>query len=265
MLPAATAARTMFSTGHMQPSDKRPPDRGTYAPAENHLLGALPAADFERLQPHLRTTELPLGSVLYESGSQMRHVYFPVSGLVSLLYTLEDGATAEIAVIGNDGCVGIAILLGGGSTPSRAVVQIEGYAYRIPSDIVLAEFQKGGEVHQLLLRYVQSLMTQMTQTAVCNRHHSVEQQLSRWLLLSLDRVPTNEVRMTQELISNMLGVRRGGVTGAARALKEAGLIEYSRGRIWVPDRARLEAHSCECYAVVKRETDRLLPPPRTPS
>ena len=244
------------------PSLPHPRVTGTRTPKENQLLAALPAEDFERLLPFLKPVELPLGSVLYESGSKMRDVYFPVSGLVSLLYTLADGGTAEIAVVGSDGCVGIAILLGGGSTPSRAVVQIEGHAYKVASDVLLGEFQKDSDVQELLLRYIQSLMTQMTQTAVCNRHHSVEQQLCRWLLLSLDRVPTNEVHMTQELISNMLGVRRGGVTDAARALKAAGLIEYSRGRIWVSDRARLEAHACECYSVVKRETDRLLPPRR---
>jgi CRP-like cAMP-binding protein len=202
-------------------------------------------------------TALPLGAVLYESGSQMRDCYFPVSGLVSLLHTLEDGGTAEIAVVGNDGCVGVAILLGGGTTPSRAVVQIAGYAYRVESEAVLAEFRRGGPAQHVLLRYIQSLMTQMSQAAVCNRHHSVEQQLCRWLLLSLDRVPSNRVDMTQELISNMLGVRRVGITEAARRLQAAGLIEYQRGHITVPDRAKLEAHACECYAAVKRETDRL--------
>ena len=235
----------------------RPP---RISPRENNLLAALAAEDFERLQPSLRLTGLPLGAVLYESGSQMRDVYFPVSGLVSLLYTLEDGGTAEIAVVGNDGCVGIAILLGGGTTPSRAIVQIEGYAYKIASDIIMAEFHRSGRVQLLLLRYIQSLMTQMTQTVVCNRHHSVEQQLCRWLLMSLDRMPANRVDMTQELISQMLGVRRVGVTEAARKLQEAGLIEYSRGHITIPDRAKLEAHACECYSVVKRETDRLSPP-----
>jgi CRP-like cAMP-binding protein len=174
-----------------------------------------------------------------------------------LLYTLEDGGTAEIAVVGNDGCVGVAILLGGGTTPSRAVVQIAGYAYRVESEAVLAEFRRGGPAQHVLLRYIQSLMTQMSQAAVCNRHHSVEQQLCRWLLLSLDRVPSNRVDMTQELISNMLGVRRVGITEAARRLQAAGLIEYQRGHITVPDRAKLEAHACECYAAVKRETDRL--------
>jgi CRP-like cAMP-binding protein len=242
----------------MSISASRPP---RISARENHLLAALPVADFERLQQSMRLTGLPLGAVLNASGKQMRDVYFPVSGLVSLLYTLEDGGTAEIAVIGNDGCVGIAILLGGGTTPSRAVVQIEGHAYKIASDIILAEFHKSAQVQLLLLRYIQSLMTQMTQTAVCNRHHTVEQQLSRWLLLSLDRVPGNSVDMTQALISQMLGVRRVGVTEAARKLQKAGLIQYSRGHITIPDRAKLQAHACECYSVVKRETDRLSPPP----
>jgi CRP-like cAMP-binding protein len=228
-------------------------------PRENNLLAALPAADLERLLSYLRPEPLPLGAVLYESGSPMRHCYFPVSGLVSVLQTLEDGHMAEIAVIGNDGCVGVAILLGTRTTPSRAVVQIAGDAYRIDSDVVLSEFSKGGSMQGVLLRYVQSLMAQIAQTVVCNRHHSIEQQLCRWLLMSLDRLPSNKVSMTQELISNMLGVRRVGVTDAARKLQEAELIQYSRGHITVPDRAKLEAHACECYSVVKRETDRLSP------
>jgi len=202
-------------------------------------------------------TALKLGAVLYEPGSRMDHVYFPVSGVVSLLYTLEDGHTTELAVVGDDGCVGIALLLGGETTPSQAVVQIAGYAYRVSSSALVAEFRNGGGTTRVLLRYVQSLMTQMVQTAVCNRHHAVEQQLSRWLLLSLDRLPSNKVRMTQELISNMLGVRRPGISEAARKLQAAGVIEYERGQITVPDRAKLEAHACECYAVVKKETDRL--------
>jgi CRP-like cAMP-binding protein len=206
-------------------------------------------------------TPLPLGAVLYESSAPIRDVHFPVSGLVSLIYSLEDGGTAEIAVVGNDGCVGVAILLGGETTPSRAIVQIAGSAYRIASETVLAEFRRGGSTGHVLLRYIQSLMTQMAQTAVCNRHHTVEQQLCRWLLLSLDRVPSNRIDMTQDLISNMLGVRRAGITQAASRLQAAGLIEYRRGHITVPDRAKLEAHACECYAVVKRETDRLQHPP----
>jgi CRP-like cAMP-binding protein len=233
------------------------------SPRENNLLAALPAADLERLLPYLRPAALPLGAVLYESGSPMRHCYFPVSGLVSVLQTLEDGHMAEIAVIGNDGCVGVAILLGTRTTPSRAVVQIAGHAYRIDSDVVLGEFAKGASMQGVLLRYVQSLMAQIAQTVVCNRHHSIEQQLCRWLLMSLDRVPANRVDMTQELISQMLGVRRVGVTDAARKLQEAGLIQYSRGQITVPDRAKLEAHACECYSAVRRETDRLSLPGRS--
>jgi CRP-like cAMP-binding protein len=229
------------------------------SPKDNHLLAALPAAVFERLHRFMTLTALPLGAVLYESGLQMRDVYFPVSGLVSLLCVLEDGGTAEIAVVGNDGCVGVSILLGGGGTPSRAVVQIAGNAYRVKSNAVLAEFRRGGPAAIVLLRYIQSLMTQMSQTAVCNRHHTVEHQLCRWLLLSLDRVASNRIDMTQELISTMLGVRRGGITEAARKLQAAGLIEHRRGHITVPDRAKLEGHACECYAVLKRETDRLLP------
>lgn len=236
------------------------------SPRENNLLAAIPAADLERLLPYLRPAALPLGAVLYESGSPMRHCYFPVSGLVSVLQTLEDGHMAEIAVIGNDGCVGVAILLGTRTTPSRAVVQIAGHAYRIDSDVVLSEFSKGGSMQSVLLRYVQSLMAQIAQTVVCNRHHSIEQQLCRWLLMSLDRVPSNKVSMTQELLSNMLGVRRSGITGAARKLQAEGLIGYSRGKITVPDRAKLEARACECYAAVRKEADRTssIPSPRRP-
>lgn len=230
-----------------------------HSPLGNHLLAALPAADLARLSPQMEFVPLRLGEVLYESGSQLRHVYFPVSGVVSLLIVTEDGGTAEIAVVGNDGCVGIALLLGGETTLDRAVVQIDGHAYRLPAELVLHEFKRARAVQLLLLRYVQALMTQTAQTAVCNRHHTVEQQLCRWLLLTLDRVRSNDVVMTQELISNMLGVRRSGVTHAARNLQQAGLIAYERGRITVLDRAKLEAHACECYAVVKRETDRLLP------
>jgi CRP-like cAMP-binding protein len=229
-------------------------------PRENRLLAALPADEYERLLPDLTRVPLALGAALYESGSPLRHVYFPVSGLVSLLYTTEDGHTAEIAVVGNDGCVGVMLLLGGGTmTPSRGVVQIAGQAYRIDAERLRTEFHRGGRTQALLLRYVQALITQITQTAVCNRHHSIEQQLCRWLLLSLDRLPNSEVRVTQELISNMLGVRRSGITLAAKRLHELGLIEYRRGNITVPDRAKLQAHACECYAVVKKEMDRLMP------
>ncbi|HEX6293351.1 MAG TPA: Crp/Fnr family transcriptional regulator [Herpetosiphonaceae bacterium] len=194
---------------------------------------------------------------MYEPGTKMDDVYFPISGVVSLLYVLEDGRTTELAVVGNDGCVGIALLLGGQTTPSEALVQIAGYAYRVRSSVVLAEFRKGGRLSRVLLRYIQALITQMVQTAVCNRHHTLEQQLCRWLLLSLDRVPSDTVSMTQELISNMLGVRRSGVTEAARKLQAAGVIDYSRGQIKVPDRARLEARACECYSVFRKEADRL--------
>jgi CRP-like cAMP-binding protein len=231
----------------------------SYSPLGNHLLAALPPADLARLSPEMEFVPLALGETLYESGSQLRHVYFPVAGVVSLLIVTEDGGSAEIAVIGNDGFIGIALLLGGETALDRAVVQIAGHAYRLPAEVVLREFKRGGPAQLLLLRYVQALMTQTAQTAVCNRHHTVEQQLCRWLLLTLDRVPSAHVVMTQELISNMLGVRRSGITQAARDLQQAGLIEYERGHIRVRDRARLEAHACECYAVVKKETDRLLP------
>jgi len=230
-----------------------------HSPLGNHLLAALPAADLMRLLPEMEFVPLRLGEVLYESGTQLRDVYFPVSGVVSLLILTEDGGTAEIAVVGNDGCVGIALLLGGQTTLDRAVVQIAGHSYRLPAELLVQEFKRANAVQLLLLRYVQALMTQTAQTAVCNRHHTVEQQLCRWLLLTLDRVRSNDVVMTQELISNMLGVRRPGITHAARNLQQADLISYERGRITVLDRAKLEAHACECYAVVKRETDRLLP------
>jgi CRP-like cAMP-binding protein len=231
----------------------------SYSPLGNHLLAALPPADLARLSPEMEFVALELGETLYETGSHLRHVYFPVSGVISLLIVTEDGGNAEIAVIGNDGCVGIALLLGGETTLDRAVVQIAGHAYRLPAEVVLREFKRGAAAQLLLLRYVQALMTQTAQTAVCNRHHTVEQQLCRWLLLTLDRVSSEHVVMTQELISNMLGVRRSGITQAARSLQQAGLIAYERGHIRVLNRAKLEARACECYAVVKRETDRLLP------
>jgi CRP-like cAMP-binding protein len=205
------------------------------------------------------TVQLPLGEVIYESGGELRHVYFPTTAIVSLLYLMEDGASAEIAVVGNDGIVGVALFMGGESMPNRAVVQSAGHAYRLPGPLLKEEFRRGGSLQRLLLRYTQALLTQMAQTAVCNRHHSVDQQLCRWLLLSLDRLPTSELSMTQELIANMLGVRREGVTEAAGKLQKAGLIQYSRGHITVLDRPALERQACECYQVVKKETDRLLP------
>ena len=226
---------------------------------QNHLLAALPAADYARLVPDLGLIPMPLGWAVYESGGPQRHIYFPTDAIVSLLYVLEDGGSTELAVVGNDGLVGISLLMGGETTPSRAVVQSAGHGYRLKASVLKAEFEHGGALQHLLLRYTQGLITQMTQTAVCNRHHSVDQQLCRRLLLSLDRLPSNELVMTQELIADMLGVRREGVTEAAGNLQAAGLIHYSRGKITVVDRARLEARVCECYAVVRRETDRLLP------
>jgi CRP-like cAMP-binding protein len=201
---------------------------------------------------------MPLGEVIYESGGQLKHVYFPTTSIVSLLYVMEDGASAEIAVVGNEGILGISLFMGGETTPSRAVVQSAGHGYRLKSDLLKAEFSRGGPVMRLLLRYTQALITQMAQTAVCNRHHSIEQQLCRWLLLSLDRLTSNKLEMTQELIANMLGVRREGVTAAAGKLQRLGVIRYSRGHITVLDRKRLELEVCECYAVVKKEFDRLL-------
>ena len=229
-----------------------------HSPKQNHLLAALPATAYQRLQPHLESIPLPLGWALYEAGATLRHVFFPTHGIVSLLNVMENGASAEIAVTGNEGVVGISLFMGGESTPSRAVVQSAGEGYRLRADFLKNEFERGGDLQHLLLRFTQALITQMTQTAVCNRHHTVDQQLCRWLLLSLDRLPSNELRMTQELIANMLGVRREGVTAAAGHLQEAGLIQHHRGRITVLDRPKLELRVCECYAVVKLETDRLL-------
>jgi CRP-like cAMP-binding protein len=227
-------------------------------PTKNLLLGSLPDEDYRRLQPHLEPVALPLGLAIYESGDRVVDVYFPTEGIVSLLYVMENGASAEIAVTGNEGLIGVSLFMGGGSTPSRAIVQSAGHAYRLGGEVLMREFERGGHLQHLLLRFTQALITQMAQTAVCNRHHSVEQQLCRWLLLSLDRLATSELHMTQELIANMLGVRREGVTGAAGRLQEAGLIRYQRGQIFVLDRPRLEQRVCECYAVVKRECDRLL-------
>ena len=230
----------------------------SHNPQQNHLLAALPAAEFERLAPHLELVPMPLGQALYESGGRLQHVYFPTTSIVSLLYVMENGASAEIAVVGNEGILGVSLFMGGETTPSRAVVQSAGYGYRLKAELLKDEFNRAGPVLRLLLRYTQALITQMAQTAVCNRHHTVEQQLCRWLLLSLDRLSSNELNMTQELIANMLGVRREGVTEAAGNLQRAGLIRYSRGRIQVLDRPGLEQNACECYAVVKKEVDRLL-------
>jgi CRP-like cAMP-binding protein len=231
----------------------------SHSPLQNQLLASLPGAVLSRLTPSLELVSMPLGDALYESGSQLSHVYFPTTSIVSLLYVMEDGSSAEIAVVGNEGIVGVALFMGGETTPSRAIVQSAGHAYRLKGQQLKQEFMRAAELQQLLLRYTQALLTQMAQTAVCNRHHSVDQQLCRWLLLSFDRLPSNELVMTQELIANMLGVRREGVTEAAGKLQKAGLIRYNRGRITVTDRVGLEARSCECYAVVKREFDRLLP------
>ncbi len=230
----------------------------TPTPQQNHLLAALSAEVQNRLFPHLELVLLPLGKVLYESGDTLRHVYFPTNSIMSLLYVMESGASAEISVVGNDGLIGIALFMGGESTPSRGVVQSAGYAYRLLGQRLKDEFNRHGELLQLMLRYTQALITQMAQTAVCNRHHSIEQQLCRWLLLSIDRLPDNQLKMTQELIANMLGVRREGVTEAAGNLQKLGVIEYNRGHIIILDRAKLEQLSCECYAVVKKEADRLL-------
>ncbi|KAF0866614.1 Crp/Fnr family transcriptional regulator [Pseudomonas sp. LD120] len=228
-------------------------------PQENHLLAALPAEVRQRLFPQLERVRFDLGSVLYESGDVLRYVYFPTDSIVSLLYVMEDGASAEISVVGNEGLLGVALFMGGESTSSRAVVQSAGYAYRLRGQLLKDEFNRHGAMLHLMLRYTQALITQMAQTAVCNRHHTIDQQLCRWLLLSLDRLPGNKLAMTQELIANMLGVRREGVTEAARKLQKLGVIEYCRGLITVLDRPQLEALSCECYAVVRKETERLLP------
>jgi CRP-like cAMP-binding protein len=227
------------------------------SPDQNRLLAALPPAERERIFPHLTLVSLPLGAVLYESGDTQRYIYFPVDSIVSLLYVLKNGASAEIAVVGNDGAIGVALFMGGATTTNRAIVQSAGSAYRLTGKRIEQEFARHGEMLHVLLRYTQALITQMAQTAVCNRHHSVDQQLCRWLLLSIDRLSTNQLIMTQELIANMLGVRREGVTEAAGKLQKVGVIQYRRGKITVLDRKRLEAMSCECYDVVRKETDRL--------
>ncbi|MGB6310599.1 MAG: Crp/Fnr family transcriptional regulator, partial [Steroidobacteraceae bacterium] len=229
------------------------------SPSQNHLLAQLPPAERGRWWPQLEYFDLPLGQVVYEAGSTLSHVYFPTTAIVSLLYVMESGASAEIAVVGNEGIIGISLFMGGESTPSRAVVQSAGSAFRLKAQLMKDEFDRAGPVLHLLLRYTQALITQMSQTAVCNRHHSLDQQLCRWLLLSLDRLQGNELVMTQELIANMLGVRREGVTEGALKLQKAGLIRYARGHITVLDREGLETRSCECYAVVKKEYGRLLP------
>ena len=228
-------------------------------PKNNFLLAALPDSEWERWQPLLERVEIPLGEVLYESGATLTHIYFPTTAIISLLYVMENGASAEIAVVGNEGLVGVSLFMGGESTPSRAVVQSAGQGFRLQAQMMREEFNRAGPVMHLLLRYTQALITQMAQTAVCNRHHSLDQQLCRWLLLSLDRLEGNQLVMTQELIANMLGVRREGVTEAALKLQHAGLIQYARGHITVLDRSGLEERSCECYAVVRKECDRLLP------
>ncbi|WP_409525263.1 Crp/Fnr family transcriptional regulator [Nitrincola sp. MINF-07-Sa-05] len=237
----------------------------TVLPIHNRLLAALPEDVQQRLIPHMEQASLPLGEVLYESGDTLKHVYFPTDCIVSLLYVMESGASAEISVVGNEGIVGVSLFLGGFSTPSRAVVQSAGTAFVLRSQLLKDEFNRHGELHNLMLRYTQSLITQMAQTAVCNRHHSIDQQLCRWILMSLDRLPDNHLSMTQELIASMLGVRREGVTEAAGQLQKLGVIHYKRGNITVLDRPRLEKLCCECYEVVRRETDRLLPYFHSPS
>jgi CRP-like cAMP-binding protein len=246
-MPDGSSRDTAVSIGH--------------TPQQNHLLGALSDAAGQQIFPHLQLVPMPLGKVVYESGDVQSHVYFPLDCIVSLLYVMEDGASAEISVVGNEGIVGVALFMGGETTPSRAIVQSAGHAYSLIGQRLKDEFHNNGEMQLLLLRYTQALITQMAQTAVCNRHHSVDQQLCRWLLLSLDRLSDNRLTMTQELIANMLGVRREGVSEAAGKLQQAGAIKYNRGRITVLDRPMLEKMCCECYAVVKRESDRLLPRP----
>jgi len=231
-------------------------------PLENQILAAMPQLGRDRLIPHLKLVSMPLGAVLYESGAALQHMYFPTDSIVSLLYVMEDGDSAEIAVVGNEGVLGVSLFMGGETTPSRAIVQSAGHAYRLTGRRLKLEFNRHGDMLDILLRYTQSLLTQMAQTAVCNRHHTLDQQLCRWLLLSLDRLKGNQLTMTQELIANMLGVRREGVTEAAGKLQDLGVIRYQRGKITVVDRLHLERLSCECYAVVKRETDRLMAPRR---
>jgi CRP-like cAMP-binding protein len=226
-------------------------------PSQNHILAALPTAEYERLAAHLELVPLPLGEILFEPGGQLQHAYFPTTAIVSLHYVMESGASSESAGVGNEGVVGISLFMGGDTTTSSAVVKSGGHAYRLPRHVLMEEFNRSGLLHRLLLRYTQALIMQMTQTAVCNRHHSVEQQLSRWLLTTLDRIPSGELAMTQELVASMLGVRREGITAAAGVLQQAGFIRYRRGHIAVLDRTGLEGRSCECYAVVRKELARL--------
>ncbi len=233
------------------------------SPNQNHLLAALPAVEFGRIASRLEPVAMPLGEVLYESGDSLSHVYFPTTAIVSMHYVLENGASSEIAGVGNEGMVGISLVMDGYAPPSRAIVYTGGYGYRLKARVLMDEFNRSRTMQHLLLRYTQALMTQISQTAVCNRHHAVEQQLCRWLLLTLDRASTSELTMTQELISSMLGVRREGITEAAGHLQKAGCIHYRRGHITVLDRASLEARVCECYAVVKKEHDRLFPEMQT--
>ena len=229
-----------------------------HSPNQNHLLAALPEAEFERVAPHLELVPMLLGETLYEPGGQLRHVYFPTTAIVSMLYIIESGLSAEIAGVGNEGMLGIALFMGGDTTPSSAIVQTAGHGYRLPGKLLKEEFNRGGLMQRMLLRYTQALVTQMCQTAACNRHHSIDQQLSRWLLLTLDRLPNNELVMTQDLIASALGVRRQGITEAASNLQRAGLISYRRGHIAVLERPGLEARACECYGVVRKELSRLL-------
>jgi CRP-like cAMP-binding protein len=236
---------------------RRPAMSSPHTPKQNHLLAALPAADFERLAPHLEWVPMPLGHMLYEPGGQLQHAFFPTTAIVSLRYVMESGASAESAGVGNEGVVGISLFMGGDTTPSSAVVQVAGHAYQLEGRLLKQEFNRGGAMQRLLLRYTQALMVQMAQTAACNRHHTVEQQLCRWLLLTIDRVSSRELVMTQELVAGMLGVRREGITEAAGNLQRAGFIRYRRGHISVVERSGLEAHACECYAVVSKELNRL--------
>jgi CRP-like cAMP-binding protein len=229
-----------------------------HSPSQNHLLAALPTAEFEALVAHLELVPMRLGQMLYEPGEQLQHAYFPTTSIVSLHYVMESGASAETAGVGNEGMLGVSLFMGGDTTPSSAVVQTAGHAYRLERRLLKQEFERGGLLQRLLLRYTQALLTQIAQTAVCNRHHSLEQQLCRWLLLTLDRLPSNELVMTQELVASMLGVRREGITVAAGDLQRAGYISYRRGHIAVLNRSGLEASTCECYAVVKKELNRLL-------